>query len=152
MKIEVSQNNNPASLTSNSGTPSSVTIIAENQEGLIRGEMSAAQIDELIADLVTCRAEMQPVHPAEIDPLKTSQFQCDNLLWDTFPDKGLRGVVLAFQNPGFGWITVTFSRAQIEDLVADIEFSLHELSNRHRKQNSENHDGGEIVHLRNPDQ
>lgn len=142
MKIELSQNKNPAS----------VAMIAENQEGLIRGEMSATQIDQLIADLVACRAKMQPVHPAEIAPSKISQFQCDNLLWDTFPDKALRGIVLALQNPGLGWITVTFSRAQIEDLVADIEFSLHEMSNRNRKQHSENHDGGEIVPLRNSDQ
>jgi hypothetical protein len=36
--------------------------------------------------------------------------------------------MLAIYHGGLGWVTVSLSRAQLEDLVTDIAFSLAELA------------------------
>lgn len=94
----------------------------------VERQLNADELEALIANLASLRAEMTPVHSGQFVPGYTASYECDNLLWSTMPDPGKRGLLIAFQNSGLGWITMRMSRAQIEDLVTNIEFSLLDLS------------------------
>lgn len=94
----------------------------------IDADCDAAEIDTMIADLVALRERMSPARKVELIPGQTRVYECDNLLWDTRPAPTRRGVMLAIYHGGLGWVTVSLSRAQLEDLVTDIAFSLAELA------------------------
>lgn len=94
----------------------------------IDADCNPAEIDAMIADLVALRERMSPARKVELTPGETPVFECDNLLWDTQPAPARRGVMLAMYHGGLGWVTVSLSRAQLEDLVTDIEFSLVDLA------------------------
>ncbi|MEQ9346083.1 MAG: hypothetical protein RIG26_06960 [Thalassospira sp.] len=94
----------------------------------VEQKMNAYELEALIANLASMRAEMTPVHSGQFVSGYTASYECDNLLWSTMPDPGTKGLLLAFQNEGLGWITLRMSRAQLEDLVTNIEFSLLDLS------------------------
>jgi hypothetical protein len=92
--------------------------------GSASADLSAQDIDHLIRELAAARAAMTPVHPAEppIDPARLHQ--SDNLLWSVkaIPDKTT--IQFATQHPGLGWVAMSLSRAQVEDLITSFEFEL----------------------------
>lgn len=89
--------------------------------------MDADQISALIAQLAEARARMMPAFTGTFVPGQTRVHPCDNLLWEVAPAPSRRGLALGFFNQGIGWVSIHLSRAQIEDLLASIEFSLAEL-------------------------
>ncbi|GKY90117.1 hypothetical protein [Sinisalibacter aestuarii] len=107
-------------------TTASVTVTQDEQSTAI--SCDAAELDRMIADLVAVRAAMQPAKQVALTAGETPVYDCDNLLWDTLPDPSRRGVVLAMYHSGLGWVTMRLSRAQIEDLITGIEFSLADLA------------------------
>lgn len=106
----------------------SAKLALSHNEISIDADCDAAEIDTMIADLVALREGMSPARQVELTPGKTRVYECDNLLWDTRPAPARRGVMLAMYHGGLGWVTVSLSRAQLEDLVTDIEFPLVDLA------------------------
>lgn len=106
----------------------SANLALSHNEKSIDADCDAAEIDTMIADLVALRERMSPARKVELTPGQTRVYECDNLLWGTRPAPARRGVMLAMYHGGLGWVTVSFSRAQLEDLVTDIEFSLVDLA------------------------
>jgi hypothetical protein len=104
-----------------------VRLQATSDDRSVEVALTAEEIDRLVGDLAELRATMAPAHTGRISDEATAAFHADNLLWETFPDRALRGVVLALNHAGLGWISVRLSRAQIEDLVTSFEFSLAKL-------------------------
>jgi hypothetical protein len=92
--------------------------------GTASADLSAQEIDQLIRELAEARAAMTPVHPAE-PPIDLARLhQSDNLLWSVkaIPDKTT--IQFATQHPGLGWMAMSLSRAQVEDLITSFEFEL----------------------------
>lgn len=108
------------------GTAARLTATGNAQT--IETDCDAAEVDAMIAGLVALREKMRPARKVELVPGQTPAYECDNLLWDTRPAPTRRGVMLALYHGGLGWVTVSLSRAQLEDLVTDIEFSLVDLA------------------------
>lgn len=89
--------------------------------------LNAAAVDRLIADLAAARAQMRPAFSGRFRAGESPAHACDNLLWETQSAPSRRGVCLAFQHPGLGWISLSLSRAQVEDLITGIEFTLADM-------------------------
>ena len=89
--------------------------------------LDGAALSQLIARLAEVRAGMTPAFSGSFTPGQTPSHQCDNLMWECRPDASRRGLTLAFQHPGLGWISLRLSRAQAEDLITSVEFALLEL-------------------------
>jgi hypothetical protein len=92
--------------------------------GQASAELSAQDIDALVRDLAAARAQMTPVHPAEVpaDPAKVHQ--SDNLLWSVTAAPERAAIQFATQHPGLGWTAMWLSRAQVEDLITSFEFEM----------------------------
>lgn len=103
---------------SSDGTHATLTLGGQS------AELSAPDIDRLIADLAAARAGMTPVHPAEPPADPSRLHHSDNLLWavKAVPDKA--AVQFSAQHPGLGWMAMWLSRAQVEDLQTSFEFEL----------------------------
>ncbi|HYZ62202.1 MAG TPA: hypothetical protein VE650_07090 [Acetobacteraceae bacterium] len=85
--------------------------------------MSAAELDALLEAVIARRAMVKPAPSG--DP---AQMRCaDNLLWHVRPAPTGRGCELGLFHPGLGWIAVTLSRAQIEDMQDAFAFALAAL-------------------------
>lgn len=93
-------------------------------------QLDAGGIDRLIVDLAAARARMEPPLSARFKSGETAAHNCDNLLWDIQPDPSRRGITIAFQHAGLGWLSLRLSRAQIEDLITSIEFTLADMLRR----------------------
>lgn len=109
-------------------TATGATLSVTLGDETLNGTCDVAEIDAAIAELVALRAQMSPARKVEHTPGETQVYECDNLLWDTLPDPSRRGVMIAHYHGGLGWVTVRLSRAQLEDLVTDIQFSLADLA------------------------
>lgn len=90
----------------------------------VKAELSATDIDELIRRLAAVRAQMNPVHPAEPPHDPASLHHSDNLLWSVKAVSGKSTIQFATQHPGLGWMEMSLSRAQVEDLMTSFEFEL----------------------------
>ena len=92
--------------------------------------LSAQEIDQLIRELAEARAAMTPVHPAEPPSDPARLHQSDNLLWSVkaIPDKTT--IQFATQHPGLGWMAMSLSRAQVEDLITSFEFEMVKIPER----------------------
>lgn len=90
-------------------------------------ELDAKAVDELIRALAERRAAMTPVHSAEPPKDPGARHAGDNLLWNVRPAGAAPAIEFAVQHPGLGWIAINLSRAQAEDLVTEVEFSLNEI-------------------------
>src|ERR687884_197265 len=73
------------------------------------------------------RALMTPSFSGRFRIGHTPAHDCDNLIWEIQPDPSRRGVTIAFQHAGLGWLSLRLSRAQIEDLITGIEFALADM-------------------------
>ncbi|WP_371038919.1 hypothetical protein [Rhodosalinus sp. FB01] len=104
-----------------------IRLQAASDDSTVDLDLTTREVDQLIGELAEMRAKMAPAHTGRISDETAAPFQADNLLWETFPDRALRGVVLALNHAGLGWIALRLSRAQIEDLVTSFEFSLAKL-------------------------
>lgn len=104
-----------------------IRLQAASDDSTVDLDLTTREVDQLIGELAEMRAKMAPAHMGRISDETAAPFQADNLLWETFPDRALRGVVLALNHAGLGWIALRLSRAQIEDLVTSFEFSLAKL-------------------------
>jgi len=89
--------------------------------------LSAGDVDDLVRALAEHRARMKPVHAAEPPRDGAAVYTGDNLLWSVSAAPHRSAIELGVQHPGLGWIVMALSRAQIEDLLASIEFSLRDL-------------------------
>jgi hypothetical protein len=103
---------------SSDGTRTTMTIAGA------AAELTAYDIDKLIRDLAAARAKMTPIHPAEPPGDRAKLHESDNLLWSVkaVPDKS--AIQFATQHPGLGWMAMSLSRAQVEDLQTSFEFEL----------------------------
>ena len=104
----------------------SAVLDASDEDGA-PAQLDAAAIDRLIADLAAARALMAPSFSGRFRIGDTPAHNCDNLIWEILPDPSRRGVTIAFQHAGLGWLSLRLSRAQIEDLITGIEFTLAEM-------------------------
>jgi hypothetical protein len=86
--------------------------------------LAASDIDRLIRDLAGARARMTPVHPAEPPSDPTKLHHSDNLLWSVRAEPRKSTIHFATQHPGLGWMTMSLSRAQVEDLQTSFEFEM----------------------------
>jgi hypothetical protein len=86
--------------------------------------MSATEIDALIRDLASVRAQMIPIHPAEPPDDSKRVHQSDNLLWTVKAAPHRAVIQFGTQHPGLGWTVMWLSRAQVEDLQTSLEFEL----------------------------
>jgi hypothetical protein len=89
--------------------------------------LSAAMVDELIRTLARHRAEMRPVHPAEPPSDRDQTYCCDNLMWTVQPSPDRPAIDIGVQHPGIGWLILSLSRAQTEDLTASLAFCANEI-------------------------
>lgn len=90
--------------------------------------LDAGAVSALVARLAEMRAQMTPAFTGSYVSGVTPAIAGDNLLWEAMPDPARRGIDLAVQNPGLGWLSLRLSRAQVEDLVMAIAFAVAELS------------------------
>ena len=67
---------------------------------------------------------MTPVHPAEPPSDPTKLHHSDNLLWSVGAEPRKSTIQFATQHPGLGWMTMSLSRAQVEDLQTSFEFEM----------------------------
>jgi hypothetical protein len=89
--------------------------------------MSATELDALLEALIAKRATVKP-GPSVLPPGDPAHMRCaDNLLWYVRPAPTGRGCELGLFHPGLGWVGVTLSRAQIEDMEDAFAFALNEL-------------------------
>jgi hypothetical protein len=120
----------------------SAVFDASDEDGA-PAQLDAAAIDRLIADLAAARALMAPSFSGRFRIGNTPAHNCDNLIWEIQPDPSRRGVTIAFQHAGLGWLSLRLSRAQIEDLITGIEFTLADMLRREAIEgNTEQTDGG----------
>ena len=118
-------------------------ILEPTDEGGAPAQLDAAAIDGLIADLAAARSLMAPPFSGRFKVGETPAHNCDNLMWDIQPDPSRRGVTIAFQHAGLGWLSLRLSRAQIEDLITGIEFTLADMLRREAIEGTtEQADGG----------
>jgi hypothetical protein len=89
--------------------------------------LSACQVDELMRSLAHARTQMRPVHPADPPNDREQTFHGDNLLWTVRPSPHQPAIEIGIQHPGLGWVSLTLSRAQVEDLTASLAFSANEI-------------------------
>jgi hypothetical protein len=89
--------------------------------------LSAPMVDELMRSLAQHRSRLHPVHPAEPPSGSDQVYSGDNLLWIVRPSPDRPAVDIGIQHPGLGWIILTLSRAQIEDLTASLAFTSSEI-------------------------
>ena len=73
-------------------------------------DLSAAELDALIANLVARRASMEPSASAALGP-DTPIYRADDLLWDIRPAPNGVSLQPSLYHPGLGWVAVTLSRA-----------------------------------------
>lgn len=109
-----------------SGDKRTATLDMDRQDGRTE-HLDAAAIDRLICELADARARMAPAFTGRYRIGETPTHACDNLMWEIQADPSRRGICLAFQHPGLGWMSLGLSRAQVEDLVTGIEFTLAEM-------------------------
>jgi len=89
--------------------------------------LSAPMVDELMRTLAQGRAKMRPVHPAEPPADAAQSYTGDNLLWVVRPSPDQPSIDIGVQHPGIGWLILTLSRAQTEDLTACLAFAANEI-------------------------
>ncbi len=89
--------------------------------------LGATELDALLDALITRRASLLPPPSVALPAEPSPSHATDNLLWNIRPAPGGRGCELGLFHPGLGWITVTLSRAQIEDMEDAFAFALSEL-------------------------
>lgn len=87
-------------------------------------KLSAEAVDQLIRDLAAARANLIPVHPAELPADRNKLHHGDNLLWTVKAAPDTSTIQFATQHPGLGWTAMWLSRAQVEDLQTSLEFEL----------------------------
>ncbi|MBV8838349.1 MAG: hypothetical protein JO000_17590 [Alphaproteobacteria bacterium] len=123
----------------------SAVLEADDADGA-PARLDAAAIDRLIAELAAVRAQMAPPFSGRFRTGETPAHDCDNLLWEIQADPSRRGVTIAFQHAGFGWLSLRLSRAQIEDLITSIEFTLAGMPDREAGEGNTEQPDGSLLH------
>jgi len=89
-------------------------------------DLSAAELDALIANLVARRASMEPSASAALGP-DTPIYRADDLLWDIRPGEDGLAVQLSLYHPGLGWVAVRLSRAQVQAIENAFFIAMRDL-------------------------
>lgn len=122
--------------------PMEVALCDDGQQVELRSSsgattrLSAPMVDELMRTLAGCRAQMRPVHAAEPPADRAESYCGDNLLWTVSPSAHQAAVDIGVQHPGLGWLVLTLSRAQVEDLTASLAFSSNEIRRAQKRSNA----------------
>ena len=123
----------------------SAVLEADDADGA-PARLDAAAIDRLIAELAAVRAQMAPPFSGRFRTGETPAHDCDSLLWEIQTDPSRRGVTIAFQHAGLGWLSLRLSRAQIEDLITSIEFTLAGMPDRETGEGNTEQPDGSLLH------